>query len=430
MNILLINLHSYRNIGDAAITRTTLTQLRNRFPGSAVILSAGDPDSHNHLEVNGVQDSFANWVRYLDKDNKRRWHLYAFPYNLFHSLFSVFVFRLTKKHCFITRDKSRRKLMQAYFNADLIISCGGGIFTTAHHWAIGPFWSTFSILYGALAGKPIAMFPQSVGPFANRFHRWLARLAYRQISELIPRDPLSHRELTELRTNKPIQLIPDVAFTLEPAPREAGKAWMVSKKIDLDFRPLIGLNLMNLGARFKKDRIQTDYENLLKSLVRVIIDQQKARIILFPHATGPEREEDDRPILLRFYQELNVPQNLFMIEDLPSPEILVAAYQSLDFFIATRMHAAIFAAMARTPFLALSYLQKAQGTFQLLDLASSVVDIQTTTSQELIHSYLQIWEDRKTIEEKLNLNVPVLKQWTDQVGTMIADNWRTQTGSL
>jgi colanic acid/amylovoran biosynthesis protein len=74
-------------------------------------------------------------------------------------------------------------------------------------------------------------------------------------------------------------------------------------------------------------------------------------------------------------------------KDLTTEE-LMEKYGSMNVFIASRMHSAIFALNAGVPTIALAYQPKTTGTFKLLDLEAYAADITDFTEHWLYERLL------------------------------------------
>ncbi len=72
-NILLINIHSSRNAGDAALLLATLQQLRQNFPGCLITLAMDDPDPD--LKNVRIVESISAWVKSTSKGGWASWRL-------------------------------------------------------------------------------------------------------------------------------------------------------------------------------------------------------------------------------------------------------------------------------------------------------------------------------------------------------------------
>jgi len=76
MNILIINLHSSLNLGDAAIMEETLRQLRVVLPDAHFTLATNNPDTHvQYAAQASVVGTFKSWVYRVDRDKQIRYNL-------------------------------------------------------------------------------------------------------------------------------------------------------------------------------------------------------------------------------------------------------------------------------------------------------------------------------------------------------------------
>ena len=122
--ILLINIHSSDNAGDAALTRVTLDQLKQYFPGFGVTLSMDD--AHSHVGWERVVGSIFTWVKGSDSENRSYWKIWNLLCVLPVSLFQLLFWRITKRTASWLIPRGLRAIIQAYLDADLVVSKPGG----------------------------------------------------------------------------------------------------------------------------------------------------------------------------------------------------------------------------------------------------------------------------------------------------------------
>ena len=70
--ILVINIHSSKNVGDAALLQVTLKQLKENFPTSQIVLSMDDPESHTGSEE--TINSISSFVYSYNDDDSAGWN--------------------------------------------------------------------------------------------------------------------------------------------------------------------------------------------------------------------------------------------------------------------------------------------------------------------------------------------------------------------
>ena len=138
MRLLILNAHSARNLGDDAIMYETISSLKTVFPSPEITIAANDPVSwRHHVNVDvEVVGSFTSWFVECQGARWRAKPFLSVVYLLL-LLFAVAVFRLFRWQLrFGSRDQ--RRLLDAYYRADKVLSCGGGNFYA--HRVFSPFF--------------------------------------------------------------------------------------------------------------------------------------------------------------------------------------------------------------------------------------------------------------------------------------------------
>ena len=124
MNILVLNVHSGVNLGDAAIMRGTVETIEQAFPGANVTVAANDPESWKHFDQLSVVSSLCTWVADC-RLGRWRQGIIRMPFYLTVLLVLASLFRFLGKELYLSNPEKRR-LLQAYYEADLVFSFGGG----------------------------------------------------------------------------------------------------------------------------------------------------------------------------------------------------------------------------------------------------------------------------------------------------------------
>ncbi len=170
--ILVINIHSSKNVGDAALLQVTLKQLRENFPASKILLCMDDPDSHTGPEE--MINSISSWVYAYNNDKSAGWNYFRLAMLLPVTLFPLLCYKLFKRKIHIFTPASIRKIVDAYLDSDLVISKPGGFLYSSGR-GITLLIAIYSIIFADWAGKPIYIFPQSIGPLNRKWEAFLIR---------------------------------------------------------------------------------------------------------------------------------------------------------------------------------------------------------------------------------------------------------------
>lgn len=402
MNILITNLHSARNLGDDAIMYETVAGLKKVFPSARITLAATDPESwykygkDQSIEIVG---SLTTWVVYL-KDG--RWHarLSAAPTYFPLLILAALLYRFFRIK-FVFGSQEKRRLLSAYYAADLVISCGGGNFY-AHFW-ISPFFllSLTALGMAVALGKRIILLPQSIGPIRGWLQRWLARSVLNRVDKIMVRERRSMEfAQTVLGITTPLILIPDLAFA--PTPLEDPPVSLKGAQSGLK----IGVTVIDRAAQTRNKAFTTAkqeaYERALVSALFEISQKYDVTIYLFSQCSGPNFAHDDRRALYRIYLRLNAlgvpPILLDTYDDFLK---LKSAYACMHCIIGSRMHTAIFALGLGVPIILIGYQPKALGVMEYFDLSQFCYEIEALEGEQLAADLSKLIENREEIRQAI-----------------------------
>src|SRR3990167_688828 len=114
-------------------------------------------------------------------------------------------------------------VLKAYDDSDLILNMTGigfhdffGKFIIIKH----ALW----LLPAFLLGKPVIAYSQSLGPFESRLNKCLAQYCLNRVNALVLRGEASRQYVKDLAVQKPILVVPDVGFLLDPISGEQLKS--------------------------------------------------------------------------------------------------------------------------------------------------------------------------------------------------------------
>jgi len=420
MKILIINLHSSSNAGDAALAAVSVEQLKTEFPESTITLSMNDPASH--IGVEPVVSSFFVWLK------ESRWYWLTMPQLLLTSLVAVLTYRLFNKPIFLPVSRCHENLLRAYFDSDIVVSCPGNILQTLGRFGLPLLMSVYAMVYAWLAGKPLYMLPQSVGPLKRSWERGLVRWILSKFRIVMVRELVSYNELIKMKVDmKHCYLMPDMAFIFSAASKEMAIEFL--QKIGLNCettRPLLGVTLINWGAQNRNFHKQVEYEMVISTVLQTFIEQYHGYVIIFSQVLGPTPDQDDRVPARRVLAQLSkFGDHIKVVEETVTPQLLKSIYGMMDIFIGTRMHSNIFALGEGVPVLAIGYLYKTQGIMDMLQLSEWVLDINQLTVENLISKLESIWTQREAIKTKIfQINTTIVEQ-LDQPIKLIAIDFRS-----
>ena len=278
--------------------------------------------------------------------------------------------------------------------ADLVIDIGGG--------------DSFADIYGGrrlnrvfllkalthLAGTPLVVAPQTIGPFTKPASRRLATASLKRSAIVASRDAMSTKAAREMGIADVLEAS-DVALRLPydpPAPRPEGGPVKVGINVS-------GL-LMNGGYTGKNEfGLTSDYPELMRDLVRHFQSRSEGcEVHLVPHVL-PEHGA-------RTHGEDDYAANEILAKEFPgvveaprfqSPSEAKSYIAGLDFFMGARMHACIAAFSSGVPVVPMAYSRKFAGLFGTLGY-DHTVDCTSETREAILAKVIAAFEDRATLE--------------------------------
>lgn len=422
LRILLVNLHSSRNAGDDALTREALRQLRQEFPQARFTLAMNDPDSYRGRGK--ALGSFTAWVKPVREDTASPWRWERFLGMLLQSTLALLSYRLTNRPVFASVCREHRALLNAYLDADLIVSCAGNFLYSSGRVGVPFLLALFSILYGWLAGKPVYTLPQTLGPLRRRWERRLAKAVLSKMRIVLVRDPISLAlwQSWDIRRTECF-LLPDLAFafdTMHASTRRPGGAGSL-RTCGMDAEgPLLGLTVVQWGAQSREFSRQAVYEGAVADATQSFLISHGGQAFLFTQVQGPTRWEDDRIPACRIKARLgDLGNRVVLVDWIHSPRALKAAYGKMDLFLGTRLHSNIFALTEGVPTVAIAYQYKTRGIMQMLGLQHWVLDIEDLDPETLTRLLDEAWQNRDSTRAELRRVLPQIEAEASQAGALI-----------
>ncbi len=395
MKILLLNVHSALNLGDEAIMFETIRALRSAFPDATITIAANDPQSWRAYREACVVGSFASWV--IDRRNNGwRWRKSAVIAYAIALALALVGYRLFGKRLTFGAPK-QRQLLAAYYEADLVLSCGGGNFYAHHSPSIAFLWTVITVAFAFGLGKRVVFLPQSFGPVAGSLQRRVLRMLLHRATHVLVREEQSLAFVQSLHIAAPISLIPDLALGL-PLHIEHFESTLIQSRP----APRIGITVMDRSAQTPTFVAQKQYETALAETIIHLVQRYDASIFIFAQCYGPTTDQDDRLAAQRLAKRVqqSVPE-IHLLPPFADAAALKAAYAQMDCVIATRMHAAVFALSSNVPTALIAYQPKSIGLMSMFGQERYYYSIETVTGEELLTSVQSILAHRDALTDKI-----------------------------
>jgi colanic acid/amylovoran biosynthesis protein len=411
MNILILNVHSALNLGDDGIMQATLTQLEQAYPTARITVAANDPQSWRKYQQIEVVSSLCNWVADC-RLGRWRQGLVRMPIVLVLLLALAVGYRFAHIGLQLGSGE-QRKLLSAYYQADLVLSCGGGNFYAHRPSSPAFFWALVTLAFAIVLGKPVAMLPQSVGPIEGRLQRTLARAVFSRVPVIMLREPISLafvRDDLNIERDR-LHLLPDLAFglpLLPGAPTEPQQPQRSNMRI--------GFTVIDRGSQHKGFARQDIYERSLLQVLERVAREYGAVLHLFVQCYGPSPDQDDRLVSRRIYERLcRQLSTISLYDEFQDAVAIQQAMAKMDLVIASRMHTGIFALTNGTPIVLIGYQPKALGMIAAFDLEAYHCTIDSVTPEALSLLADRALENRTHLQRQITQRVsemrPLLESW-------------------
>lgn len=278
---------------------------------------------------------------------------------------------------------------------DLVLDIGAG--------------DSFSDIYGAkrflkyilakatvhLAGKPLVVSPQTIGPFQRPWVRRLSFASLARSAAVFARDKLSIDFLQKAGFTGRVQLASDVALRLPyeaPAPRPPGGPVKVGINVS-------GL-LMNGGyTKANMFGLTADYPALMRSLIRHFAALPGTEVHLVSHVISDVFPvEDDWRASAALVTELppDLAARVVLAPKFATPSEAKSYIAALDFFMGARMHACIAAFSSGVPVVPMAYSRKFAGLFDALGYPFTV-DCTTDSAEAIEARILALFQTRERL---------------------------------
>jgi colanic acid/amylovoran biosynthesis protein len=423
--ILLINVHSDENAGDAILTKIAVEQLEQAFPGCDITIVMNDPTSHQGREK--VIGSSQTWIKETFPDRPARWRTGSLIWLVIISILIGISIRFFKRPSIWLAPRRWRALFQAYLECDLVVSNPGGFFYSSGKLGISLLYNVYTLALARLMNKPFYLLPQSIGPFNNKKDEFLIRMILKHARIIMVREPVSLEKLRNTGLKHPrLLLIPDIALTFRGEGAQSALEWLEKKGLKQDEpKPRLGITAINWEVENIRFHNQKCYEEALEAAARFFIEKTNGEVFLFTQVLGPTLGQDDRIPARRLHGMLSDHKKfVHLIDESLSPSLKLSLYGEMDIFIGTRLHSAIFALSGGTPVLAIGYQYKTSGIYQMLGMEKWNIAIEDVNSDRLTQLLADLWEERANVSRQIRKTYPELAAQASQAGRLICEDFK------
>lgn len=292
-----------------------------------------------------------------------------------------------------------------YQASDLIIDLSGDSLSDLHNIALIPLLGDFMAI---LLKKKIVVFSQSIGPF-NKLTKPLARFCLNNANLITLREKESLRILNELGCDNPnVQIIPDIAFSLQPCSQQRISEILASEGLDpVGSRPFVGLGTSALLSNIHNN--EGSYEEMMAVLADYIVEKLNAHLLLIPHVTQPG-EYNDKAAALAIHRKAKNKAAISVLNGDYLPAETKGIIGKCELFIGARMHSNIASISMCVPTIAVGWSHKYRGIMESVGQEKYCCDYSTISLDDLTSKVNDIWIRREETKNTLCSEVPRLQK--------------------
>jgi colanic acid/amylovoran biosynthesis protein len=404
LKILITNVYTYFNKGDAAIVLSMLREAERVFPGSEVTIQTADP-LHDHDRYGVATKASLLWILLSSVRNRPLWmRMVKAGWGIAVLVLYAGIFRVSKRRPTGLLSSELRLFVEECHRSDLVVACGGGYLNTSDSRLRETILLTvtcFNFLFSHFLGKKVCMYSQSVGPVYGPIQHRILALSLNKLNLLEAREDISAQMLEKLHVTAPQVTTADTALLLSDVHRKPLHVALP----DAEF--MVGLTVR---PWFKGSHQQEQYLKAVAKNLDRLVDERNARSIYLPQVIAAGFGDDDRSAAVELKQYLAHPEAFTILDDDFHPYELIYLCSKMRMFIGTRMHSNIFSLVSGVPVVALEYEHKTRGIMKGFGLEELTIKIGDVTDASLRARVDLLLKDYDKYVRLIHKNLPLQQE--------------------
>ena len=373
------------NAGDAAILKAMIMGLKKKFgPDTEIVVYDSQAEgARKYYPDLDIKEQLQSVLKDISEGDEHESVLDKITRKVQNKRFP-FAFELLERG----KESVARGLMPArvraifddYASADLILGTGGTYIV--ENYSIERKYQ--ELVFELAAGKPVALFTQSMGPFTEPHNRKMLSKVFPKLALILLRDEASLEYCKSVNSADNMMVSADAVFVTanENELAEAGSATTLKPK-------QVAVSVRHWPF-FKNEETETGmkrYLSAVQSATEHLIDAYGANVTFISTCQGiPEYWVDDAKVAQQVYDALDpkYQARTTVNSDFHDPFVLQDKLADFDLVVATRLHVAILSLTRGTPVLPISYEFKTNELFRRFGVSQYVSDIDTVTGETLV----------------------------------------------
>lgn len=410
MKILIVNMYSKKNNGDAAILSVLIEQLQKAFPKALLQISILEKDNETTFENIPLVNAFLSFVISENKSIIKKYSKIFYYFCI--SIFWSYIVRSTSRKIDRVLPSQLKELLHVFNASDLVVAVGGGYLRGKNNVeeSINLLYLLLPLIVGKILRKKVILHAQSIGAFGNIFQEKSVGFILKYMDLILVREDYSLKKTLKMDIQKSkIIRTGDAAFLFS-----AGHVDEVSikKAIERKANKVLGLTV----RKWLDGKRQHQYEKAIAAFVTYVVREKKMDVVFIPQVTTSVYGDDDTKAAADIIQILPNDVHVTNVIQPYSHHELKALYSQLDFLVGTRLHSVIFSITSGIPAIAIQYEYKTGGILKDLLLSDWVIKIEDITVEILIEKFNALINNEKEYKKNLQIVIP---EYINNVSKMV-----------
>ena len=400
-----------KNMGVNALAAGTVASVQASLPGArfAFMDYSKEAGSHQVRSSGGDAEIPLLNIRFSKKLGLHN--------NIARLIVAAALHRLVPGERWKAKVRKSHPQLEEILKADVVVAISGGDSFSDIYGMSRLFYVCLPQVLAIMAGRPLVLLPQTVGPFSTWLGRRLGRFILRRASRTYCRDRQSLAEADRMLGGAGrAHLAYDMGFALEPlAPKPA----VVEEVVRLRAQgTLIGFNVSGLlyaGGYTGRNEfgLNQDYKELVGRVLNTLLAMDGVQVMLVPHVMGgPHTDESDITACEKVYQQyagISGGRLHTLRAEVDHHEVKYVIGQC-DFFLGSRMHACIAALSQCVPAVGLAYSRKFAGVFETIGCEALVIDLTRESGDSVVATLGRQFQERARTKGQLEAKMPEVRR--------------------
>lgn len=347
------------NLGDEAILKSIITQLRSALSVEILVFSRNAADT---LQRHDVEQAVA------------------------------------------VRDMSREEAKTTVAALDVLVFGGGGILYDKE----AEIYLREVNLAHEL-GVPVMVYAVSAGPLRSRTAREQVADAISKAAVVTVRDRHGRKLLEDIGVRREVLITADPALLLKPEPLPNDV--LLREGLDQS-RELVGFSVREPGPAAPEIDVN-HYHALLANAADFMVDRWQTDIVFIPMERSQMDVQHSHAVIARMQSATHA---TVLKGDYTAGQ-LMTLIGHFQFAVGMRLHFLILSALQQVPFVALPYSSKVTGLLQDLDMDMPPLD--NVNSGRLLATIDQSWDMRSTLRRRIEQQLPTLQTRARQTNDLL-----------